>query len=586
MSKKLEKEVQILRKKTADLEEKVSDLTTQYLLQTTRLQASEEKHQEAETKVLHLEEENAILRHEYLKLQRERFGKKSERFVDDTPDHLPLFEVPDSTADSKEAGSTGSPTEPEQRDSSDEPDSNNPADYELVTFLRKKRGSKKPDLSQLPTREVIIPVPESARTCGCGRQKEAAGYAIRHRLHFIPATLEMWIIKREKMACRKGCEGKGTVVTAPVVPHILPKCSVTESMLAYVAVSKVLDRQPLYHLEKKIEQRYFWRISRQTMARWLIQLAEPLQKLVNLMKDEIVGYGIAALDATVLQVLNEPGRDVKTKNYIYCIRGGPPDKGVVLYEYNAYSDGRAPKDYVKETLLDFEGVLSCDASPVFNEVGAQEKVRLSYCHAHARRKFEVIEKSLRGSKTATHSLAKQAMQIYQALYKVEQDVTEIVHQKKEHFALNPQAHWDIRLAMRQEKSQPLLASFYTWLQENQLKTLPHSTIGQAIAYALNHWEGLQVYLTDGRIPIDNNATERDIKPFVIARKNFLFSCTEAGADSLGIHFSLILTAKLHGLNPMTYYETVLKKIPFCKSIEDYEKLLPWNIHHDATSSIN
>ena len=85
-----------------------------------------------------------------------------------------------------------------------------------------------------------------------------------------------------------------------------------------------------------------------------------------------------------------------------------------------------------------------------------------------------------------------------------------------------------------------------------------------------------IYMKDGRIEIDNNATERDIKPFVMARKNFLFACTQQGADSLGVHFSLILTASLHGLNPIAYYTDMLTRLSLCNSIEDYETLLPWN----------
>ena len=133
-----------------------------------------------------------------------------------------------------------------------------------------------------------------------------------------------------------------------------------------------------------------------------------------------------------------------------------------------------------------------------------------------------------------------------------------------------------RLALRHEKSRPILEAFYQWLLTNRDLTLPKSPIGEAIAYALKHWDGLLTYLTDGRIEIDNNATERDIKPFVIARKNFLFSCTPQGADSLGVHFSLILTAQRHGLNPIAYYTEILKRLPYCVGPEDYEALLPWN----------
>jgi len=100
---------------------------------------------------------------------------------------------------------------------------------------------------------------------------------------------------------------------------------------------------------------------------------------------------------------------------------------------------------------------------------------------------------------------------------------------------------------RDTHSRPILESWHAWLLEHEPMTLPHSPIGKAIRYALQHWEGLAVFLSDGGVEIDNNATERDIKPFVMGRKNFLFACTQAGADSLGVHFSLIVTAKHHGL---------------------------------------
>ena len=133
-----------------------------------------------------------------------------------------------------------------------------------------------------------------------------------------------------------------------------------------------------------------------------------------------------------------------------------------------------------------------------------------------------------------------------------------------------------RYTLRQNEAKPILDKWKIWLEEHKPLTLKESPIRKAISYALKHWDGLMVYLTDGRIPIDNNATERDIKPFVIARKNFMFSCTPQGADSLAVHFSLIITAKHHGLDPMAYYTQIFKRIPFCHSISDYEALLPWN----------
>ena len=126
------------------------------------------------------------------------------------------------------------------------------------------------------------------------------------------------------------------------------------------------------------------------------------------------------------------------------------------------------------------------------------------------------------------------------------------------------------------KSKPILDAFKQWLEDRQKETLPKTPLGVAIAYSLKYWEGLTVFLFDGRIQIDNNATERQIKPFVMARKNFLFACTQKGADALGVHFGLILTAIHHGLEPKSYYEAILIRLPYCQSISDYEALLPWN----------
>ena len=107
--------------------------------------------------------------------------------------------------------------------------------------------------------------------------------------------------------------------------------------------------------------------------------------------------------------------------------------------------------------------------------------------------------------------------------------------------------------------------------------LPKSTLGKAFNYALARWDGFCACLDDGRIEIDNNLTEQQIKPFVIARKNFMFSHSVAGAQALCVHFSLIRTAKHHGLDPYRYYEAILKAVPHCHRVEDYEVLLPWNI---------
>jgi transposase len=328
-------------------------------------------------------------------------------------------------------------------------------------------------------------------------------------------------------------------------------------------VSKLDDRQPLYHLEAQLRERHGIDCSRQTMARWQIDLATPLQPLFNLLKDEVIGYDVGSCDATTLQVLKEPGRAAETKSYVYCVRGGQSGKEVILYQYN----DKEHKKFVKEWFEGYQGYLHVDGDNFFELVGEVHDVDLVNCNAHSRRKFEPIAQSTKGN-----GLAKEALKFYKRLYKIERTAKEQ--------QLSPEKRYDLR----QQESKPILEEFKEWLDKSWPTVLPESPLGKAINYCLKRWSGLTRYLEDGRLEIDNNHTEQEIKPLVIARKNFLFCDSVEGAKALCLHLSLIRTAKLHGREPYHYYVKLLKSVPHCKSIEDYEKLLPWNIKLDDDDS--
>ena len=137
-----------------------------------------------------------------------------------------------------------------------------------------------------------------------------------------------------------------------------------------------------------------------------------------------------------------------------------------------------------------------------------------------------------------------------------------------------------RYQLRQKESKPLLEKFKAWLDDIYPTVLPQSPLGKAINYSLKLWNGLICFLDDGRLEIDNNLTEQAIKPFIIARKNFLFCDSVDGARALCMHFGIIQTAKANKLDPYHYYVKLLKEIPHCKTVEDYEQLLPWNTKSD------
>ena len=380
-------------------------------------------------------------------------------------------------------------------------------------------------------------------------------YETKELLHRQSAVFEMVELRREVAVCPKGCHG--AMVTAPAPLHILPKIKATEEFLSFLVVSKLDDRQPLYHLEKQLSERHGIDCSRQSMARWVIDLMIPLQPIYNLLKEYVIDYDVASCDATTLQVLKEPGRAPETKSYVYCIRGGPPEKSVILYDYN----DKLHKQFVLTWFDGFKGYLHVDGDNFFDLIG--EVAHLVNCNAHARRKFEPIANGAKGK-----GLAREAMRFYKMLYAVEREA-------KNNQCTPEQSH-----ALRQQNSKPLMNKFKAWLEELYPTALPKSPLGLAMQYCLNRWSGLACFLEDGRLEIDNNLTEQEIKPLVIARKNFLFCHSVAGANALCMHLSFIRTAKCHGLDPYHYYVKLLKSIPHCKSVEDYEKLLPWNINLD------
>lgn len=380
-----------------------------------------------------------------------------------------------------------------------------------------------------------------------------------------PARYEVVAERREVLASRKGCDG--SVVTAPKMPHLLGGLA-DETLLADVITSKVLDRQPMYHLSKKLERRYGLVIQRDTLARWMIQVAELCQGIVNHLVDTVMAYDVASLDATRLQVLNTPTRAPTSKSYAYCIRGGPPGKEVTLFDYNIYSASMKGSEYLNAYFAGYQGYIHTDADKLFNGLavtddGDDRNVTRVYCHAHARRKFEAIVKTSRKSKEAKHVMA-----LYKQLYAVERQA------KDEQ--MSPEARYQHRLTY----ARPVLDELKAYLDEIKNRFVPSRPIRKAIMYTLTHWEGLCRYLDDGRLEIDNNHTEREIKYFVMARKNFLFACTEKGADALGVLFSLVLTAQHHGLDPYAYLLHVFRSLARYRSLDTIDALLPWNVALD------
>ncbi len=466
------------------------------------------------------------LKIQFAKLQRQHFGSKSERYIED---QLPLF---------------GDLSTPEDQE-----------DDEAVVVSSHKR--KKKVKNELPVTVRIIPVTDDQRICPCGKEKCPMGFETKKILNYKPAVFEMIEERREKLGC--DCE-QGGVTVAPKPLHILPKAEASESLLAHLVSSKIRDRQPFYHLEKQLRSQYGVNLSRQTMSRWFIELTKPLQPIYNLLKDELLDYEIASCDATKLQVLKEPGRRPQTKSLIHCMRGGAPGREVILFAYTPSDHS----EFLVEWFQGWTGKLHTDASPIFDQL-ENTGVTIIACNLHARRKFEEITKA-----TKKNGLAAHAMRVYKKLYRIER--------KAKEEEMSPEQ----RLALRQKESKPIMDEYKEWLEEYYPKVLPQSHLGRAMEYVIKHWENMTRFLDDGRCEIDNNHTERDIKLLVLARKNFLFCDTMPGANALAMHASLALTAELHHHNVCRYFTYLYERLPHCKTLEDIEALLPWNVPPDST----
>jgi transposase len=422
---------------------------------------------------------------------------------------------------------------------------------EIQSYKRKKHPVRKPLPSDIPREVIIYDIPESEKICHCGSDLVCIGKEISEQIKYIPAILRVIQHVRPKYAC-KPCQE--TIKIAPMPKLLLPKCIAGPELVAYTIIAKYCDHIPLYRQEA-IWKRLGIDMPRSSLCGWLMKVAELCKPLVLLMQKLLIAYDYAQADETTVQVLNEVGRDNKTKSYMWCYRGGG-SKPILIYEYQPTRGGYHAENF----LAGFKGYLQSDAYSGYNFADKNQATIKVGCMAHARRKFADIIKI-----TKTNGLAHEAIKFFKSLYKIEKEAQE----KK----MPPEERYNLR----QEKSVPILEAFKNWLDTHLTKTSPHSKIYEAIRYSLGNWDYLNNYLKDGRIEIDNNLLENAIRPFALGRKNWLFSSSPQGAKAGAIFYSLIETCKANNIEPFKYLCTMLHRIRDCQTDEAYQTLLPQNI---------
>jgi transposase len=485
------------------------------------------------------EQQYDILLEQIHLLRAQIYGRKSEKIAPDNGAVQPsLFDMPEPAG-----------LEPE------------PAKIEISGHTRRKRG-RRPLPEHLPRIEVIHDIPETEKVCACGCALSRIGEEVSEQLDIVPARIQVIRNIRPQYACRN-CEGVEdpsgkTVKIAPVHPQIIPKSIVSAGLLATILTGKFVDHNPFYRQEKQY-LRLGVEISRTSMCQWAMQAAASCQPLLELLHQQAIGGFLINIDETPLQVLQEPGRSPTSKSYMWVFRGGDPENPVLIYEYHASRSGDAARKFLE----DYQGVVQTDVFKGYDFLDSMVGIIHLGCWTHARRKFTDVTKAM--GKDHAPGAADTALEYIGRLYRLEREA----RQKK----LSTEEVY----RMRQEQSAPIVKAFKKWLRYQSTQTPPKGLLGKAISYALSQWERLENYLKDGRLTMDNNLAENAIRPFVIGRKNWLFSGTPEGAAASATLYSLIETAKANGLEPYSYLRYIFNALPLAKSPEDYQALLPWNL---------
>ncbi len=418
---------------------------------------------------------------------------------------------------------------------------------------RKRRSKADGFAEHLPRIQVRLTLDEEDKA---GAHKTFFS-KIKEELDIVPAqarVIEYW----QEKAVFEQEDGTQQVTCAARPVHPLGKCLASVRLLAWILVAKYADALPLYRLEG-ILKRHGGRISRTTLANWIIRLDDVFKPLINLLREQQLGYDYLQADETRLQVLKESGKPAQSDKWMWVIRGGPPDRPIVLFEYDASRSEEVPL-----RLLDgFKGVLQTDGYAGYNRVCRENTITRIGCWDHTRRKFVEASQAAPAKKQgAKVSKADVALGKIRKLYAIEKRIETLPPEEK--------------TRQRQHLAQPVLDDLKAWLEKNSTRVPKDSLTYKAIQYTLNQWELLIGYLADGRLKISNALAENAIRPFAVGRRNWLFADTPRGAKASATIYSLIETAKANGIEPFAYLHHVLRHIGGATTVEEIEALLPWN----------
>ena len=501
--------------------------------------------------------QNDRLRHLLLKLTRMHFGARSERLAEE---QLQLgLEALEQAIAKDEA--QAEKQDPELRKDN----------------AAKRRASRGALPAHLPRVEVTLAPEDTACPC-CRATMTVIGEDTSERLDVIPAQFRVIVTRRPKLACR-ACPG--TVVQAPAPARLIEGGIPTEAMVAHVLVARYADHLPLYR-QAQILERQGVIVERSTLSFWMGYAAAEVAPVVARLREMMLASTRIFADETVVPVL-DPGRGKTKQGYFWatlakvppaqqveCQRRGlrndrpwagdqPP---AVVY---SYAPGRG-HIHANALLGGYRGILQCDGYAAYKKFAgsksADPAVTLAFCWSHVRRGFYDLAK-------AKAPIAIEALKRIAALYAIEVDI-------RGKTAVD-------RQAMRQLESKPLIEELRVWFEAQLAKLPARGPTAEAIRYALNHWDGLQRFLDDGRIELDNNSVERAMRPVCLSRKNSLFAGSDEGGENWACLASLIETCKLNRVNPQAYFADLLTRLVNGWPQKRIDELMPWNWQPDHQS---
>ena len=478
--------------------------------------------------------------------QKNRFGRSSEKMADS--EQIRFMEVDGTIVFFNEAEAVCDLDAPE------------PDDLELKAPKKKKQpGKKAADIAGLTVKRIDHYLKEEELTAEFGENGwKQLPDAISRCYQFIPASV---VIEEHRIGVYSSKLDEH-MIKAPHPRNLLHGSLVSPSLAAAVINGKYVNAVPLYRLEKEFE-RYGLAITRQNMANWMIRLGEEyLGTMYDYLHKLLYDYHVIQADETPVLV-NKDGRPAGSQSYMWVYRSGfmYRDRQIILYEYQKTRNASHPREFLR----DYTGICVTDGYQVYHTLEKErEDLKIAGCWVHCRRRFndalEVIPKAHR-KESILHLIMKQI----QAIYREEGKLSD--------FSMKD------RLMQRQLVVKPLVDAFFAYLKQNEPKIPKNGKIREAFTYALNQESYLKVFLEDGDVPIDNNASERAIRGFCIGKKNWEMIDTVNGANSSAIIYSIAETAKANNLKPFDYFEYLLTEIPKHvddKNIDFLAELLPWS----------